>query len=257
LIDDPSSDDRVSCVLPAYNEAASLDDTVARWATALERCTREYEIIVVDDGSDDDTARVLRALAKRYDRLRIVTHRTNLGYGAAIRNGFAQATLPLLFFTDADGQYEPDDIRLLLDAIPSADLAVGYRRRRADPRVRCIVSRGYNLVARRLLGVTLRDLNCAFKLMRRETVERLRLESTDFCINAEMAANARSARMQIVEIPVRHRPRHAGRSTVRPFHVVASLYGLARLRLRRRVVSLPQRGVEARQREGTSVSAFQ
>jgi glycosyltransferase involved in cell wall biosynthesis len=232
--------DRVSCVLPAYNEAGCLDDTVARWAAALERCTADYEIIVVDDGSEDATAGVLRALAVRHDRLRVLTHGTNRGYGVAITNGFAHAVFPLVLFSDADGQYEPDDVRLLLTAIRSADIAVGYRVKRADSMIRRIMSRGYNALTRWVIGVPLRDLNCAFKLMGRDTVGRLGVEATGFLINAELVASAQRANLRIVEVPVRHRPRRAGRSKVRPFHIAASLYGLARMRLRRRVV-LPRR----------------
>ena len=232
---------RVSCVLPALNEAESLPATVAEWAAALARCTADYEIIVVDDGSTDDTGRVLRELAERHDRLRVVTHARNLGYGTAISNGFAQATFPLLFFTDADGQYEPEDIRLLLERIDTADVAVGYRVGRADSRLRCALSRGYNFIARTVLGVSLRDFNCAFKLMHRGGFWRLGMESTGFGVNAELAWSARHADMTVVEVPVRHRPRRAGRSTVRPFHVLAAFYGLARVRARRPPPPAPDR----------------
>src|SRR5438132_4840406 len=93
---------RLSCVLPAYNEAASLTDTVARWSAALQRYTTDYEIIVIDDGSTDDTAHVVSQLVLRHEKLRVVTHPTNLGYGAAIASGFAQATFSLVLFSDAD-----------------------------------------------------------------------------------------------------------------------------------------------------------
>jgi glycosyltransferase involved in cell wall biosynthesis len=225
---------RLTCVLPAFNEAESLPASVAEWSAALERCTGEHEIIVVDDGSTDDTPAVLRRLAARYDRLRIVTHPRNLGYGAALANGFAQASFPLLFFTDADGQYEPEDIHLLLERIGEADIVVGYRVGRADSRLRCALSRGYNFLARAFLGVSLRDFNCAFKLMLRDGVQRLGMESTGFGVNAELAWSAGAAGMTIAEVPVRHRPRRAGRSTVRPIHVLAAVYGLARVRTRRR-----------------------
>lgn len=224
----------LSCVLPAYNEVENLADTVAEWSVALARCTADYEIIVVDDGSTDGTPELLRQLAARHDRLRIIRQPRNLGYGAAIVAGFEQAAFPLLFFTDADGQYEPEDIRSLLAHIDSADVVVGYRLHRADVQARSLLSRGYNFLARTVLGISLRDLNCAFKLMHRDAFRRLALRSTGFGVNAELASSARHAGMTVVEVGVRHRPRRAGRSTVRPVHVLAALAGLARIRARRR-----------------------
>ena len=221
---------RLSCVLPAYNEADNLPKTVFAWTAALERQTLDHEVIVVDDGSTDHTASVLRDLSGRWSRLRVISHGTNLGYGAAIANGFAQAAFPLLFFTDADGQYEPDDIRFLLDRIDAADMVVGYRVRRADAPFRLLLSRGYNLLTRRVVGISLCDINCAFKLMHHDTFRRLGIESTGFSVNAELALRAQQARMAVVEVPIRHRPRQAGRSTVRPVHVLRGLRDLARLR---------------------------
>jgi glycosyltransferase involved in cell wall biosynthesis len=187
----------------------------------------------VDDGSTDATAAVLGELRARHGRLRCVSHDRPLGYGAAIMSGFAQARCPLLFFTDADGQFDPADFPELLARSRDADIAVGYRVRRADTGVRRLVSDGYNALARRIIGVSLRDINCAFKLMHRDTFDRLAIETTGFLFSAELAMNARRAGLTIAEIPIRHRPRYAGRSTVRPRHVLSTLVGLLRLRARR------------------------
>ena len=229
-------DQRVSCVVPAYNEADSLPDTLPELAAALMRLTREHEIIVVDDGSTDGTARVLRELAQRMP-LHVVTHGANRGYAAALVSGFTRASFPLVFFTDADGQFMPDDLALLLARIDAADIVVGYRVERRDPWPRLLLSRGFNAIVRALLDVEMRDLNCAFKLMRREVLRTLVLEGPDFCINAEMAAGARRAGLTVVEVGVRHRPRRAGRSSVRPWHLLTSIYGIAMLR--RRLQRLP------------------
>jgi glycosyltransferase involved in cell wall biosynthesis len=234
---DRDSGPGVSCILPARNEAASLPRTVAEWTDALARIVRDYELVVVDDGSTDDTPAVLRELGERHARLRVVTHGTAVGYGAAIANGFAQAAFPLLFFTDADGQFDPQDFPPLLAALRSADVAVGYRVRRAETGLRRVLSTGYNALTRRVMGVSLRDLNCAFKLMHRDTFARLGIEATGFCFNAELARNARLAGMTVVEVPVRHRPRVAGRSTVRLVHVLTTLWELVQLRARRRRVA--------------------
>jgi dolichol-phosphate mannosyltransferase len=227
---------RVSCVFPARNEAECLADTVAEWAAVLPSFTREHELIVVDDGSTDGTATLLRELEARHPTLRVVSHATNRGYGAAIANGFSRARFPLLFFTDADGQYDPADLRRLLERIGTADVAVGYRAQRADPVLRLLLSSVYNAIARRMAGVPLRDLNCAFKLLHRDTWAALGMEvdSTGFVFNADLAMAARRAGMTVAELAVRHRPRFAGRSTVRLSDVPTSLRGLAWLRARER-----------------------
>jgi len=225
---------RVSCILPVYNEGESLPLTVAEWSEALARCTRDYELIAVDDGSTDDTPRQLRELRARHPRLRVITNERNLGYGAAITNGFTAAEFPILFFTDSDGQYDPADFEAFLAQMERADVVVGYRRGRADAEIRDLLSRGYNLLVRRVLGVRLRDTNCAFKMMHQDVFRNLGIASTGFAINAELALNALAADLVLVELPVSHRPRHAGRSKVRPFHVVRALQGLAWLRRRQR-----------------------
>jgi len=204
----------LSVVLPAYNEAANLQATVEAALEVLRSLGGRFEVIVVDDGSRDGSGALVDALARATPEVRAVHHPRNRGYGAAIRSGFAAATLPWLFFTDADGQFDLRELPALLSRTARADIVAGYRLRRHDPWFRRLYAFLFGrLLVRAVLGVRVRDLNCAFKLIRRDLVARLDLKSDGALINAELLGKAQRAGARIVEVGVHHLPRRAGTPT--------------------------------------------
>lgn len=215
--------------MPAYNEEESILVAVANVRQALERLTGDSEIIVVDDGSTDGTSARLDAMAAA-GQVRVIHSPTNRGYGWAVRAGCAAATRPLLFLTDSDDQFDPMELALLLPLINEADIVVGHRVGRRDGTLRAALSTGYNALVRALLDVRVRDINCAFKLVRREAFGRLALLSPGYIINAEMMARAARARLRVREVPVSHRRRRAGSSKVGIADVPLSLAELLALR---------------------------
>jgi glycosyltransferase involved in cell wall biosynthesis len=218
----------VSCVMPAYNEREVIRQAVRRVQQALERLTAGFEIIVVDDGSTDGTGRILDEMAD--DRLRIIHFPENAGYGRALRAGFEAAVHPLVFFTDSDDQFDPVDLRLLLSLARDGEIVVGYRSSRRDGAVRSLLSGGYNTLVRALLGITVRDVNCAFKLVRRDTLATLGLTSDGYAINAEMLARAARAGLHVCEVAVSHQQRRSGRSKVGFGDIPRSLAQVVELR---------------------------
>ena len=219
----------VSCIMPAFNEEETISVAVANVRRALEDLTGDFEIIVVDDGSTDHTGARLDALASAGE-LRVVHLAENRGYGWALRMGFAAASRSLLFFTDSDDQFDPMDLSRLLAVIDSADIVIGHHEARRDGKLRAALSSGYNALVRRVLEVHVRDVNCEFKLVRREVLVGMELVSTGYGINAEMMARAGRARLRVREVPVSHRPRRAGRSKVGIANVPSSLLDLLSLR---------------------------
>ncbi len=205
---------RLSLIVPAFNEQETLRQAIAEADEALARLCSEYELLIVDDGSHDATSTVALGEAAVRPWLRVLRHPVNQGYGAALRSGFEAARLPFIAFTDADCQFYLDDLALLLDASRHAPVVVGYRRQRQDPWRRRFLSRGYNLLARTLLGTSVRDIDCALKVFQREALVRLLPESTGFFVNTEMLARAAALNLPIVEVGVRHRPRLKGCSSV-------------------------------------------
>jgi 4-amino-4-deoxy-L-arabinose transferase-like glycosyltransferase len=205
---------RLSLVIPAHNEQANLRQAIAEADSVLAELCEDYEILVVDDGSRDDTAAIAAEEAAVRPRVRLLRHAANRGYGAALRTGFEAARYDLVAFTDADCQFYLDDLASLVPLTETAPIATGWRIDRKDPWRRRFLSGGYNLLARTLLGTNVRDIDCALKVFRREALLRILPESPGFFANAEMFTRARQLGLDIAEVGVRHRPRLAGRSTV-------------------------------------------
>ncbi len=221
----------LSVVLPAFNEEGNIEHAVTSAADAVRPLVNEsYEIVVVDDGSSDRSPTILKRLSESMGpRLRLVTHETNKGYGVALRAGFDAARGRYIFFTDADNQFDLREMESFLPAMEDFDAILGYRVGRQDGRFRLLVSNGYNALASKIFGMDVRDLNCSFKLFRREALTSLPLEESRFFIDTEIVIQLHRAGFRYCQTGVTHYPRTAGRSTVRPTDVPRTFLALVRL----------------------------
>ena len=203
-------------VVPAYNEEENIEAMVEDVIQALDLLTDDYEVIVVDDSSRDSTAGMVKLLGQRHPQVRLVHHEVNQGYGAAVFSGLTSASKELVFFTDSDRQFDLGEIEKLLEYIDKADLVVGYRAPRRDTYIRKLNGLSWSLLVTLILGYTARDIDCAFKLMRRTVIDRLKdqVRSRGATFSAEFLVRAKRAGFCIKEVPIRgHRPRVAGRPT--------------------------------------------
>lgn len=208
------SQEGLTVFFPAYNDAPSLPELVGKTFRVLEELSRDFEVIVVNDGSTDETGQVLGGLQRQYgSRLRIVTHPRNLGYGAALRSGFREARKELVFYTDGDGQYDVGELPLLLDELkPDVGLVNGYKMSRNDAWYRAVAGAAYKALVRRLFRIQLADVDCDFRLIRRCLLENIDLRSTSGTICVELVHKLERSGTRIVQVPVHHYPRLHGRS---------------------------------------------
>jgi dolichol-phosphate mannosyltransferase len=206
--------DRLSLVIPAFNEAEVIVQAVREAEFALAGLFARYEVLVVDDGSNDDTAKRVEQLLPKARRTQLLRHATNRGYGSALRTGFETARYDLVAFTDADCQFDLSDLGKLASLAAEYPIVAGYRKDRKDPWRRRFFSWGYNRLARTLLGTGLRDVDCALKVFRRDVLEVMLPRSRGFFVNTEMITRARQLGLAIAEVPVTHRPRAKGESKV-------------------------------------------
>ncbi len=216
LADDPQMclGPELSVVFPARDESASICEVLESADRALNELGTSFELIVVDDGSRDGTGDEVRRALVRCGQLKLVRHPQSLGYGAALRSGFLVATGWFIAFTDADGQFDLHDLAKLRAAIKHADVACGYRLERQDAAHRIFFSRCYNTLTRCLLGISVRDCNCALKIFRREHLDLLLPRTKGYLANAETLVRAKRAGLRIVEVGVRHFARKHGESKV-------------------------------------------
>ncbi len=215
----------ISAFFPAYNEEANIEALALRTAAVLKKLARRWEVIVVNDGSRDRTAEVARRLSRRDPRIRLVDHRVNQGYGAAVKSGFAAARHEWIFFTDGDGQFDVGELAQFLPLAGDHDLVVGYRVKRADALQRKLNAWAWGSLVKALFGLRgVRDIDCAFKLVRRRVFEKMRLETTGAMISTELLVKAQKNGFKIVEKGVSHYPRRAGVQTGAKLRVIARAF---------------------------------
>jgi glycosyltransferase involved in cell wall biosynthesis len=223
----------LSIVLPAYNEEANVESAVEQVFTVAQQLGMDYEIILVNDGSADRTGEIGRELMQRVPHFRLVEHYPNRGYGGSLKAGFAAATRDLIAFIPADNQFDFGEIHLLLDALDGADIVSGYRAKREDHFVRKLNAFGWNTLVRVLFGYLCHDIDCGFKLFRREVLDHVTIISDGAMIDTELLAGARARGFRIAEVPVTHLPRVGGEATGANFKVIAKAFrDLARFRQR-------------------------
>jgi len=212
----------ISAFFPAYNDAGTIASMVVMADRTLRALTDDYEIIVVNDGSPDHTGEILEDLAARYPRLRVVTHPRNRGYGGALRSGFGHATKQLVFYTDGDAQYDPRELALLVPALtPGVDMVNGYKIERHDPLNRIVIGRVYHQIVRTLFRLRMRDVDCDFRLLRRQMFEQIDLHEDSGVICVELMTKVHLAGFRIAEVPVHHYHRAYGKSQFFNFRRVA------------------------------------
>jgi glycosyltransferase involved in cell wall biosynthesis len=224
----------ISLVLPAYNEADNIEPMVAEAVPALDAVSDDYEIIVVDDGSADDTAGVTRRVMEQVPQVRLIVHKVNQGFGAAVFTGFTNAEKDWIFYTDADRQFVLSELANFVPLMTDADLIAGYRAPRQDPFLRVLYGKGWSALCTLMFGYTVRDVDCGFKLFRREIIEELAssIASRGATFSIEWLVRAKRAGYRFVELPVTHRPRVAGSQTGANINVIVRAFReLAQVRL--------------------------
>jgi glycosyltransferase involved in cell wall biosynthesis len=212
----------ISAFFPAYNDGGTIASMVLSAVLVLEKLTDDYEVIVVNDGSRDYTGEMLDELERRYDRVRVIHHEKNRGYGGALRTGFSQARKEFVFYTDGDAQYDVRDLPALWQAMDdSTDMVQGYKIGRSDPLHRVIIGRLYHFMTNKAFGIHLKDVDCDFRLIRRSVFDKVQLESDSGVICVEMMTKIRQAGFRIHEVPVHHYHRAYGKSQFFNFRRIA------------------------------------
>ncbi|MEX2028589.1 MAG: glycosyltransferase family 2 protein [Candidatus Curtissbacteria bacterium] len=203
----------ISVFFPCYNDEGSIAKMVDDATGVLKRISRDYEVIVVDDGSSDNSRKILTDLAKKNKKLKLVFHEKNRGYGGALKSGFKTASKELIFYTDGDGQYDVREIEKLLPRMtPDVDVVQGYKLKRHDPIYRMIIGWTYHHFSRIVFNIKVKDIDCDFRLIRKRALDDIKLHYDSGVICVELMKKLQKDGARFSEIGVHHFPRLHGRS---------------------------------------------
>mgnify|MGYP001607419799 CR=1 FL=1 len=198
---------------PVLNDSRAIADLIHDTFEVAPRVAHRFDVLVIDDGSTDETAAVLQQLRQRYSELRIAQHVKNLGYGTTLRDGISAAKGEFVFYTDGDGQYDVKELPLLVKQLDQGvDFVNGTKITRHDSLVRIVVGTIYQKVMKRLFQLPIDDVDCDFRLMRTKLIQKLPLKSSSGAIGAELVHMANGVGAQFRQVPVHHYPRRYGRS---------------------------------------------
>lgn len=203
----------ISGFFPFLNDWGTIGSLVVTLDSILKKETSNYEIIIVDDGSDERSKEVLQDIADKFDKVQIITHAKNQGYGGAIKSGIKASKMEWIFYTDGDAQYDPRDLKIFLEKRRAqSDIINGYKIKRSDPWYRTVVGRVYHHIVKFLFNIPIRDTDCDFRLMRRSIFEKVILEADSGLICIEMIKKIFDFGFHFQEIPVNHYWRISGKS---------------------------------------------
>lgn len=214
----------ISVVFPAHNEEGNITKAVQQAIHCLEHLSPDWEIIAVNDGSLDKTGEIIQRLSQQYPGVRGVHHRTNRGYGAALKSGIQRASKELIFFCDSDLQFHLYELLHLLIWIEQYDIVIGYRARRCDRLHRRINALGWKLLVRSVLGLKVRDIDCAFKLFRRVVFRAIEIDAVGAMVNTDILVQASRMGFKIKEVPVTHFARQEGEQSGARLRVIAHAF---------------------------------
>lgn len=204
----------LSVFFPAYFDEKNIDKVVESAIKVLEELKlKDYEVIIIEDGSPDKTGEVADRLADKYPKVRVIHHEKNMGYGSTLKDGFLNAKLDYVFYSDGDNQFDLNELKKFVALIPYTDMVIGYRKKKQYSTYRKFTSLSYNYLLRYLFGIDYVDVDCAFKLIRTDLFKKIKIDSVDAFIDAEILLKANRLGYTTTEVGVKHLPRLDGIST--------------------------------------------
>jgi glycosyltransferase involved in cell wall biosynthesis len=214
----------LSIFFPCYNEEANVEKMIHQAQGILPEIAEKWEIIPVNDGSKDKTGEIINRLASEDPHVRPVHHEKNKGYGGAVISGYKASRYDYVFFTDGDLQFDLREITLLIEKIDEGDLILGYRKNRQDPAMRKMNAFMWGSLVKLLFGFKVRDVDCAFKLMKRKVIDKVELTAGGAMVSTELLARSHKEKFRFVEVGVTHYPRTAGTQTGAKLSVIIKAF---------------------------------